>query len=46
MSNLQLNKWKSALKNRTGVTLNLSSNTIGGSNDEKDFPHNSLLTNT
>ena len=46
LSNLQLNKLKSAVKNGTGVTLNLSSNTIGDSNDEKDFPHNSLLTNT
>ena len=43
MSNLQL---KNAIKNGTGVTLNLSSNIIGDSNDENKFPHKSLLTNT
>ena len=37
---------KSAIKNGTGVTLNLSSNIIGHSNDEKNFPHKLLLTNT
>ena len=43
---MQLNKLKSAIKNGTGVTLNLSSNIIGHSNDEKNFPHKLLLTNT
>ena len=37
---------KSAIKNRTGVTLNLSSNIIGDSNDEKNFSHKLLLTLT
>ena len=40
MSNSQLNKLKSAIKNRTEVTLNLSSNLIENSNDENNFPHN------
>ena len=32
--------------NRTGVTINLSSNIIGDSNDENNFPRKRLLTNT
>ena len=44
LSNPQLNKLKSAIKNGTEVTLNLSSNLIGSSNDETIFPHKSLLT--
>ena len=43
---LQLNKLKSAMKNGAAVTLNLSSNIIGGSNDENNFPQKLLLTNT
>ena len=46
LSNLHLNKLKSAIKNVTGVTLNLSSNIISYSNDEINFPHKLLLTNT
>ena len=46
LSNSLLNKLKSAIKNGTGVTLNLSSNIIVDSNDEKNFPHKFLLTNT
>ena len=46
MSNSQLNKLKSTLKNGTEVTLNPSSNLIGSSNDETTFPHKLLLTNT
>ena len=46
LSNSQLNKLKSALKNGTEVTLNLSSSVIGDSNDENNFPHKLLLTNT
>ena len=38
LSNSQLNKLKSVLKNGTGVILNLSSNIIGGSSDETNFP--------
>ena len=39
LSNLQLNKLKSAIENGTEVTLNLSSSLIGSSNDENNFPH-------
>ena len=46
LSNLQLNKLKSAIKNGTEVTLNFSSNIVGDSNDEINFPHKLLLTNT
>ena len=45
MSNSQLNKLKSGIKNSTEVTLKLSSNVIGDSNDENNFPHILLLTN-
>ena len=45
-SNLQLNKVKSAIKNRTEGALNLSSNVAGDSNDEINFLHKLLLTNT
>ena len=44
LSNLQLNKLKSSIKNETEVVLRLSSNMIGDSNDEDNFPHNLLLT--
>ena len=46
LSNSHLNKLKSAIKNGTRVTLNLSSKIIGDSNDENNFPHKFLLTNT
>ena len=46
LSNSQLNKLKSGIKNGTEITLNLSSNLIGNSNDETNFPHKLLLTNT
>ena len=46
MYNSQLKKLKSVIKNETNVTLNLSSNLIGSSNDETNFPHKSLLTDT
>ena len=45
LSNSQLNKLKSAIKNETRVVLRLSSNMIGDSNDKINFPHESLLTN-
>ena len=45
LSNSQLNKLKSPIKNRTEVTLSLSSNLTGSSTDETNFPHE-LLTNT
>ena len=37
--NSQLNKLKAAIKNGTEVTLNLSSNLTGNSNDESNFLH-------
>ena len=46
LSNSQLNKLKPAIKNGTEVTLNLSSNLIGNSNDETNFPHKLLLSDT
>ena len=44
-SNLQLNKLKSSIKNKTDVILRLLSNMIGNSDDETNFPHKFLLTN-
>ena len=46
LSNLQLNKLKSTLKNGTKVTLNLSSNVVRDSNDGNDFAHKLSLTDT
>ena len=46
LSNSQLNKLKSGIKNSTEVTLNLSSNIVGESNGETNFSHELLLTNT
>ena len=37
LSNSQLNKLKSAIKNETEVVLRVSSNMIG--DNESDFPH-------
>ena len=45
-SNSQLNKLKYSIKKRTEVTLRFSSNLIGSSNDETDFPHKLLLNDT
>ena len=45
LSNSQLNKLKSAIKNESEVVLRLSSNMIGDSNDKTNFPHELLLTN-
>ena len=45
LPNLRLNKLKPATKNGTDVILRLSSNTIGNSDDEVNFPHKLLLTN-
>ena len=45
LSKSQLNKLKSAIKNETDVILRLSSNMIGSSDDEANFPHKLLLTN-
>ena len=43
LSNSQLNKFKSAIKNETEVVLRLPSNMIG--DNETNFPHKLLLTN-
>ena len=45
LSNSQLNKLKSAIKNGTDVVLRLPSNMVGNSNDETNFPHKLSLTN-
>ena len=42
LSNSQLNKLKSAIKDETEVVLRLSSNMIG--NNEINFPHELILT--
>ena len=46
LSNSQLNKLKLGIKNRTEVTLKISSNIIGDSNHKNNFLHKFLLTNT
>ena len=46
MSNSQINKLKFGIKNGTEVTLKISSNVVGDSNDKNNFPHKLLLTNT
>ena len=46
LSNSELNKLKSGIKNGTELTLNISSNLIGNSNDETNFSHKLLLTDT
>ena len=43
LSNSQLNKLKSAIKNETEVVLRLSTNMVG--DNENNFPHKLLLTN-
>ena len=45
LSNSPLNEVKSAIKNEIEVVLWLSSNMIGDSDDEINFPHELLLTN-
>ena len=44
LSNSQLNKFKSAIKNKTALVLRLSSNMIDY--NENNFPRKLLLTNT
>ena len=43
-SNSRLNELKPGIKNNTGVLF--SSNVVGNSNDENNFPRELLLTNT
>ena len=44
--NSQLNKLKSEIKNSTDITLKISSNDVGDSNDENNIPDTFLLTNS
>ena len=46
MSNSQLNKLKSGIKNGTEITLRISPNIVGDSNNENNFMQKLLLTNT
>ena len=45
LSNSQLNKLYSEIKNEPDVVLRLSSNMVGNSGDNTNFPHELLLTN-
>ena len=45
LSNSQLNKPKSSIKNENDVVLRISSNMVSNSNDNTNFPHELLLTN-
>ena len=45
LSNSQHNKLKSSIKYETDVVLRISSNMVGDSNDNTNFPHELLLTN-
>ena len=46
LSNSRLNKLKSGIINGTEVTLKVSSNVVGNSNDENNLSHKLLLSNT
>ena len=46
LSNSQLSKLKSGIKNYTEVTLKISSDVVGDSNDENNFSDKLILTNT
>ena len=45
LSNSQLNKLKPSIKNENDVVLIISSNMVGNSDDNTNFPHELLLTN-
>ena len=45
LSNSQLDKLKSSIKTETDVVLRLSSNMVGNSGNNTNFPHELLLTN-
>ena len=46
LSNSQLNKLKSSIKNETDIVLRISPNMVTNSNDNNtNFPHELLLTN-
>ena len=44
LSNWQINKLRSAIKNETELVIRLSPNMIGDSNDKANFPHELWLT--
>ena len=44
LSNSQLSKLKPGIKNETDIVLRLSSNMIGNSDGNTNFPHELLLT--
>ena len=46
LSNSQLNNLELGIKDGIGITLNFSSNVVGGSYDGTNFAHKLLLTNT
>ena len=46
LSNSRLSKLKSGIKTGTEVTVDISSNALGESNDNINFPHKLVLTNT
>ena len=46
LSNSQLNRLKPRMKDGTEVSLKISLTVVGDSNDENNFPHNLLLTNS
>ena len=46
LSNSELNKFKSGIRNGIEVTLKISWNVVGDSNDENNFPHKLFLTDT
>ena len=43
LSNPQLNKLKSSIKNETNFVLRISSNMVGNSNGNINFPHELLF---
>ena len=45
MSNSQFNNLKYGIKNGTEVSLKISSNVAGDSNDQNNYPYKLLLTN-
>ena len=46
LSNSRFHKLKSRIKNGIEITLKVSSNVVEDSNDENNFSHKLLLTNT
>ena len=45
LPNSQLSKLNSAIRNETDVVLRISSNMVGNSNDNINFPHELFLSN-